>query len=282
MTTTVSAPAVAREQQRPPQEGAPGASFAVATLQVARRTLKKFLKTPQLVVAGTLSGVMFLLIFRYVFGGAIAHTGAMSYVDFVVPGFVTTSLLFVAMGAATGVAEDLQEGLVDRLRSLPIPQLAIACGRVLADSTMTAWSLAIMVAVGFATGFRLHGSLASALLAAGLCLVWGFAFCWMFLALGLISGSPQAAQGVSFLVFPLSFVSGAYVPVSTMPGWMQWFALHQPLTVMCNTARILTQGHAASAVLGHGLASYLPLSLLWAVAIVAVAAPFGVWRLRHS
>ena len=112
-------------------------------------------------------------------------------------------------------------------------------------------------------------------------LLYGFAFCWLFVALGLFAGSPQAAQSLSFLVFPLTFVSSAYVPVSTMPGWMQAFAYHQPITVMVNTVRILTQGHAAAAVLGHPLGYYLPASLAWSALIVAIAAPLAVMRLRR-
>jgi ABC-2 type transport system permease protein len=282
MTTAVVTTPLSGDHARATPAPAKGASFAGATLAVCARTVKKFMRTPALVVTGTLSGLMFLLIFRYVFGGAVSHTGAMSYVDFVVPGFVTTSLLFTGMGGAAGIAEDLQEGLVDRLRSLPIPQLAIVCGRVLADTILMTWGLIVMVIAGFAVGFRIHGGIGSGLEALGLCIVWGFAFCWLFVALGLVAGTPQAAQGLSFLVFPFSFISSAYVPVATMPGWMQGFAQHQPLTVMVNAARILTQGHPASAILGHGLGSYLPLSLLWTAGIIAVMAPLAVWRLRKG
>lgn len=259
-----------------------GASFLSATLTVANRTVKKFVRTPQLLVGGTLSSVMFLLIFRYVFGGAISHTGGLSYVDFMVPGFVMTSALFSGMGSAAGVAEDLQEGLIDRLRSLPVPQGAIICGRVLADTALVAWGLAITTAAGFAVGFRIHGGAGSALAAFGLCVVWGFGFCWLFAALGLFAQSAQAAQSLSFLVFPLTFVSSAYVPVATMPGWMRAFANHQPITVMSDTARILVGGHAAAAVLGHPLSAYLPASLVWTAVLVVVCAPVTAWRLRRG
>ena len=113
-------------------------------------------------------------------------------------------------------------------------------------------------------------------------MLYGFAFVWVFITLGLMAGSPQAAQGLSFLVFPLSFVSSAYVPVSTMPGWMQGFASHQPMTLMCNTVRILTGGWAAEHLLGHSLTYYLVPSLLWAAGIVAVFAPLAVWNLKRS
>jgi ABC transporter DrrB family efflux protein len=259
-----------------------GAPYLVASGQVATRTLKKFVRTPALIIAGTAQGVLFLLIFRYVFGGAVAHTGQLSYVDFLVPGFVVTGVLFQGMGAASGVAEDLEGGLFDRLRSLPIRLLSIITGRVAADATLVGWGALVMTAVGFAVGFRLGGGVADGMAAFVLTLLYGFAFVWMFITLGLMAGSPQAAQGLSFLVFPLSFVSSAYVPVATMPGWMQAFANNQPLTYMVDTVRLLTGGPAAHQLLGHGVSYYLVPSLLWAVGITAVFAPMAVWRLRRS
>ena len=125
---------------------------------MAVRTLKKFVRSPALIVAGTAQGVLFLLIFRYVFGGAIAHTGALNYVDFLVPGFVVTGVLFQGMSAASGVADDREGGLFDRLRSLPIRLLSIITGRVGADSALVAWGVIVMTAVGFAVGFRVGGS----------------------------------------------------------------------------------------------------------------------------
>ena len=207
---------------------------------MAGRTLKKFVRSPALLVAGTAQGILFLLIFRYVFGGAVAHTGNLNYVDFLVPGFVVTGVLFQGMSAASGVADDQAGGLFDRLRSLPIRLISIVTGRVGADSALVAWGVVVMTAVGFAVGFRVGGTTADALAALGLTVLFGFAFVWMFIAMGLFAGSPQAAQGLSFLVFPLSFVSSAYVPVSTMPGWMQGFATNQPMTQMVNTVRLLT------------------------------------------
>src|SRR5215216_2761595 len=189
------------------------ATLATSTLGIAKRGLLKYLRTPHLVVLGTIQGAMFLLIFRYVFGGAIGADGGLDYVDFLVPGFITTGILFSGMGAAAGVAEDLEQGFVDRLRSLPIPRSAVLAGRALADTVLLVWSLVITSAVGFAVGFRLHGGLSGALAAFGLLLVFGFAFEWMFITLGLVAGTPQAAQGLALMVFPLTFVSSAYVPV---------------------------------------------------------------------
>lgn len=259
-----------------------GASYLPASRQVATRTLKKFVRTPALIVAGTAQGVLFLLIFRYVFGGAVAHTGSLSYVDFLVPGFVVTGVLFQGMGAASGVADDLAGGFIDRLRSLPIRLLSVVTGRVGGDTVLVIWGVAVMTAVGFAVGFRLGGDAGAGLAALGLTILYGFAFVWVFITLGLMAGSPQAAQGLSFLVFPLSFVSSAYVPVSTMPGWMQAFANHQPMTLMCNTVRILTGGTAAEHLLGHSLSYYLVPSLLWSAGIVVVFAPLAVWKLKRS
>lgn len=259
-----------------------GASYLAASGQVAARTIKKFVRTPALIIAGTAQGILFLLIFRYVFGGAVGHTGALSYVNFLVPGFVVTGVLFQGMGAASGVAEDREGGLFDRLRSLPIRLLSIVTGRVSADSALVAWGALVMTVVGFAVGFRLDGSAAGGMAAFGLTLLFGFAFVWLFITLGLMAGSPQAAQGLSFLVFPLTFVSSGYVPVSTMPGWMQGFANWQPLTPMVNTVRILTGGPAAQHLLGHSLSYYLVPSLLWTAGIILVFAPLAARKLSRS
>ncbi len=252
-----------------------------STLAIARRSVLKYLRTPQLVVLGTIQGALFLLIFRYVFGGAI-HSGGLDYVNFLVPGFVTTGVLFSGMGSAAGVAEDLEQGFVDRLRSLPIPRSSVLVGRSVADTAVLAWGLVITTAIGFAVGFRIGGSVEAALGAFGLCVVFGFAFEWLFIALGLFAGTAQAAQGLAILVFPLTFVSSAYVPVASMPGWLQAFAQHQPITYMVDAVRALTGGQAAQAVLGHAAGYFVGRSLLWAMAIVAVFAPVAVARYRRG
>jgi len=241
-----------------------------ATLQIARRTFLKFVRSPQLFIVGTIQGAMFLLIFRYVFGGAITGAGT-SYVDFLVPGFVVTSVLFAGSTAAAGVAEDVSDGFFDRLRSLPIPRAAGVSGRVLADAGALTWGLFVTTLLGFAVGFRLHGGAASGLGAFGLCVLFGLAFSLVFVVIGLYAGSAQAAQGMSLLVFPLTFVSSAYVPVATMPGWMQGIARDQPITQMTNVVRDLALGHATHALLP---------SVLWAAVIIAVFAPLAVYRYR--
>jgi ABC-2 type transport system permease protein len=256
-------------------------SPATSTLVIAKRSLLKFLRTPQLMVLGTIQGAMFLFIFRYVFGGAM-NAGGVGYVDFLVPGFVTTIVLFAGQGAAAGVAEDMEQGVLDRFRSLPIPRSSVLSGRALADMAMLVWSLIVTIALGFAVGFRIHGSATEALGAFGLIVAYGFAFEWVFVALGMMAGNAQAAQNLAFMIFPLTFVSSAYVPVASMPGWMQAVAEHQPITYMVDAVRSLTLGPDAAAVLGHDPAYFVIRSLLWTAAIVAVFAPLAVARFRKG
>lgn len=263
-----------------PQRGNAAGMF-VSTGQIARRVLLKFIRSPQLVVVGTVQGAMFLLIFRYVFGGAIALPG-IAYVDYVVPGFITTGVLFNAMYASAGMAEDMSAGLIARLRSLPIPRSAVLVGRAVADTAIQVWGLAITVGIGFVVGFRVHGSLGAAIAAAGLVILFGFVFEWLFVLLGMVAGSAQAAQGFALLVFPFSFISSAYIPVATMPSWMQGFAENQPVTVMVNAVRCLTEGGPAEALLGHPTSYFVIRSLIWSVALIAVFAPIAVAKYRRG
>jgi ABC-2 type transport system permease protein len=257
-------------------------SIGVSTWQIAKRSLLRYLRTPQLIVLGTIQGAMFLLIFRYVFGGAIPIKGGIPYVDFLVPGFITTGVLFTGMNAASGAAEDLQQGFVDRLRSLPVPRFSFLSGRAIADTIWNTWGLIITALIGFAVGFRIHGSVLDSLAAFGLCVVFGFAFEWLFIMLGLMAGTPQAAQGLALLVFPFTFVSSAYIPVSSMPGWMQAFAAHQPVTYMVDAVRSLSQGHAVEALIGHSTGYLVSGSLLWALGFVVVFGPLAALRYRRS
>jgi ABC-2 type transport system permease protein len=254
--------------------------MATSTLIVARRAVLRYVRTPQLIVLGTIQMAGFMLVYRYVFGGAI-DTGGISYVDFLVPGFVTTGVLFAGIGAAVAMADDLQQGFVDRLRSLPIPRSSVLAGRSIADTAILTWGLGFTVAIGFAVGFRLHGTVAAGIAAFALVVAFGYAFEWLFLAVGMLAGNAQAAQGVGLLVFPLAFVSSAYVPAESMPGWLEAFAEHQPLTYMVDAVRALTLGPGAEALLGHPTSYFLTRALLWALAIIAVAAPLAVARYRR-
>jgi ABC transporter DrrB family efflux protein len=258
-----------------------GAGLAQSTVTVTRRALLRYVRTPQLIVLATVQMSLFFLIYRYMFGGAI-HIAGMSYIDYLVPGFIATGALFIGIGTATAMAEDLEQGFVDRLRSLPIPRSSVLLARGAADATILAWSTAFTAAVAFAVGFTLHGSALDGLAAFGLVVVFGFAFEWVFITMGLFAGNAQAAQGMGMIVFPFAFVSSAYVPVSSMPSWLQVFAEHQPLTDMVDAVRALTLGPQAQALLGHPSSYYLTRSLLWALAIIVVSLPIAVWKYRRG
>jgi ABC-2 type transport system permease protein len=149
------------------------------------------------------------------------------------------------------------------------------------DSGLLAWSLAVTTASGFAVGFRLHAGLGSSVAAFALGILFGFAFEWMFIMMGLMAGNAQAAQGMSMIVFPFTFVSSAYVPVSTMPSWLRPFAEHQPITAMVNAVRCLTEGPRVEALLHHSTGHYVVLSLLWTGGLIAVFAPVAIARFSH-
>jgi len=256
-------------------------SLFTSTGVIAKRTWLKFIRTPQLVVVGTVQGAMFLLIFRYVFGGAI-RAGGLSYVNFLVPGFITTGIIFGGMASAAGIAEDHEQGFFDRLRSLPIPRSSVLAGRAVADTATGAWGLTIMTVIGFLTGFRLHASVGRGLIAFALVIVFSFAFEWIFVTLGLFAGNAQAAQGMSLLLIPFVFVSSAFVPVLSMPSWMRPVAEHQPVTYMIDAVRTLTQGAQAEALLHHSTSYFVVRALLWSVALIAIFAPIAVARYRRG
>lgn len=197
-------------------------------------------------------------------------------------GFVLTGVLITGTGVAAGVAEDIEHGLFDRLRSLPVPRTALVAGRAVGDIIIVAWSTAVAVAMGFLVGFRLQGNLGQALIAFGLCLICGFAFLWMFIYLGLVAGTAQSAQGMSMLVYPLIFISSAYVQVDTLPGWMQPLAEHQPITIMSNAVRSLALGDPAFAGLTQSTAHWVVLSLAWSAGIVALFAALAALQYRRS
>jgi ABC-2 type transport system permease protein len=255
-----------------------GARLWVSSFLVAGRTVRKFARTPQLIVFTTIQSALFLLMFRFAFGGAIGTGGSLSYVDFLVPGFIASSVLWSGMGAATGMAEDVEHGFVDRLRSLPIPRAAVLIGRSLADSALLVWALAVAAILGFAVGFRLTGTVSGALAAFGLCVLFGFAFEWVFIVIGLLGGTARAAQSLGLLITPLVFLSSAYVPVKSMPDGVRQFSEIQPLTPMVNAVRGLATGPHGQALLQHGTGYYIGLSLAWTAAIFVVFGLLAVLR----
>jgi ABC-2 type transport system permease protein len=286
----MTATSIAREQTAvtpAPADGSPdrvmqGAGFLTATLGTARRSVLQFFRTPQLLVMGTVQGALFLFMFRYVFGGAISTGGGLNYVDFLVPGFLVTTILWTGMGAAAGVAEDSATGVYDRLRSLPIPRTAVMVGRSLADFALVAWGMLITGTLGFILGFRAHGSIGEIVLGFALMLFAGYAFTWIFITIGLFAGNAQAAQGMSMLVIPFSFISSANVPIKSMPGSMQPFAANQPVTVIINAVRSLMQGGTDAVGIGHTTGYWIMLSLVWSVAIMIVFAAIAVARFSRT
>jgi len=257
------------------------AGLVRSTATVTRRALLRYVRTPQLIVLATLQMALFFLIYRYMFGGAI-HVAGMSYVDYLVPGFVATGVLFIGIGTATAMADDVGDGFVDRLRSLPIPRSSVLAARVTADTAILAFSTAVTVAIAYAVGFRLHGSALDGLAAFGLVVLFGFAFEWAFITMGLFAGNAQAAQGMGMIVFPFALISSAYVPVSSMPDWLQVFAEQQPLTYMVDAVRSLTLGPDAQALLGHPASYFVTRALLWTLAIVALFLPVAVAKYRRG
>jgi ABC transporter DrrB family efflux protein len=244
------------------------------TLAVARRNLIGYRRVPQLLVFSTIQPVVFVLMFRYVFGGAI-QVPSIPYVDFLMPGIFAQTVVFGSMGTAIGLATDLKLGLIERFRSLPMARSAVLAGRTLADLVRNVFVVALMAAVGFAVGFRVHTNALAFIGAMLLILLFGYAFSWIFATVGLVVGDAETAQAASFPVMaPLVFASTAFVPLESMPGWLQVFAEHQPVSVTVDAVRAL--------VLGGPTASHVLQALAWCIGILAVAAPLAVSRYRRA
>lgn len=236
---------------------------------VAVRSFYKLLRTPQFLGIAVVQSLVFLFMFRYVLGGAIGVPGV-SYVDYLVPGFVVAGLLFTGGGAAVGTAEDAESGLFDRLRSLPVHDGATLVGRLLADAAMLVVVGIITLMIGFVFGFRLSGPPFGVVGALGLLVVYALAVSTLFQLLGLLAGGGQAAQGLSILAVPFSFISSAFVPIESMPGWLQPVAEWQPLTFMVNSWRGLLNGDAVTQTFDHSLAFYVIGSLAWCAVLAVV------------
>ena len=277
--TTIDARRTSISVAEPATPRATGAGFTTASLQSAKRTILQFFRTPQLLMLGTVQGALFLFMFRYIFGGAIQPGHGLDYVDFLVPGFLATGILWLGAPASAGVAEDAATGVYDRLRSLPIPRASVMFGRSLADSAMTIWGLSVGTALAFAVGFQLHTDALNVLVAIGVLLAATYSFMWVFITIGLVSKNAQAANGTSFLlIVPVAFVSAAYVPALSLPSWMHAVANNQPFTVFSNALRSLTLGGAHAVGLGHSTTYWVLLSLVWCAGITLVFSSIAVRR----
>jgi ABC transporter DrrB family efflux protein len=250
------------------------AYVASDTVVIAKRSLKRIRRQPDLLVGFTVQPVMFVLLFVYVFGGAI-QTGSLDYVDFLIPGIIVQSMVFGGFVTALGLADDLKKGLIDRFRSLPMWQPAVVSGRILADVGTNVVQLVVMFAVGIAAGFRFSTSVPEVIGGIALLLLFGYAFSWVFAFIGLSASSPEASNAYGFtILFPVTFVSSAFVPVETMPGWLQPIAEHNPFTTMVDAARALFVGTPAG--------NDVWLSIVWAVVITVVFGALSVWRYRRA
>ncbi len=231
-------------------------------------------RVPQVLVFSTIQPVLFVLMFRYAFGGAIRVPGV-RYVDFLMPGIFAQTIAFGSIQTGAGLAEDLGKGLIERFRSLPMARSAVLAGRTVADLVRNLFVVSLMLGVGFAVGFRVHTNVLALLAALALLLLFAFALSWVFAFVGLAMGNAEAAQAAAFPVMaPLVFASSAFVPLESQPGWLQTFSARQPLTILVEAVRAL--------VIGGPTLTPVPQSVVWSLAIVAVFAPLAVRSYRRT
>jgi ABC-2 type transport system permease protein/oleandomycin transport system permease protein len=244
------------------------------TLVIAERNLIRLPRAPDLLLAFTVQPIMFVLLFRYVFGGAI-RTPGYSYVDFLIPGIIVQNIAFGGFVTALGLNEDVHKGLIDRFRSLPMARAAVLAGRTLSDIVTNALSLGILLITGVIIGFSFHTSALDAIAGVGLLLLFGFAFSWFFAFVGLLTSTPESANSVAFIaVFPLTFISSAFVPVNTMPAALKAFAQVNPFTIVVDAVRHLWLGAPAhNSVWG---------AVVWSFVILAFFSPIAVARYRRA
>jgi ABC-2 type transport system permease protein/oleandomycin transport system permease protein len=245
------------------------------TLVLAERNLVRLPRMPDLLLGITIQPIMFVLLFAYVFGGAIDTPGYGSYIDYLIPGIITQNIAFGGFATALGLAEDMNKGLIDRFRSLPTARASVLAGRTLADVVTNLVAMAVLLTTGVIIGFGVHASVLEFVAGIGLLLLFGFAFSWVFALIGMSVSSPEAANGVGFtLIFPITFISSAFVPVASMPDGLRQVADANPVSAVVDTMRSLWLGAPAdhSAWLAVG----------WCLVIVAVFAPLAVAKYRRS
>ena len=243
------------------------------TLVMAERNLVRLPRAPDLLIGFTIQPVMFVLLFAYVFGGAI-DTPGFDYIDFLIPGIIVQNIAFGGFVTALGLAEDMTKGLIDRFRSLPMSRAAVLAGRTIADVVTNAVSIAVLLVTGLIIGFGFDASVGEVVAGLGLLLLWGFAFSWVFALIGLLVSSPEAANGIGFtLIFPITFISSAFVPVASMPAGLEEVAAVNPVTFVVDALRSLWLGAPDGSVLG---------AVAWSLALIAIFAPLAVAKYRAN
>ncbi len=256
------------------------------TWVIARRNLLRNVRLPQLLVFATIQPIMFLLLFNYVFGGAIGSSippaAGGNYLNFLLPGLLVQISTFGAGQTAIGLTEDLSNGVIDRFRSLPMARPAVLAGRTLADLIRNVAVLTLMLIVGFGVGYRYQTSFLRFVAGVAIVLLFAYALSWVMAAIGLKVANPEAAQTAVFLpVFPFVFASAVFVPPSTMPSWLQAFAENQPVTIVAQAARGLMLGQGALDT-GQTVNGQVLLAVAWCIGITAIAAPIAVRIYRRS
>ena len=245
------------------------------TLVLAERNLVRLPRNPDMLLAFTVQPIMFVLLFAYVFGGAIATPGYDNYIDFLIPGMIVQQICFGGFATALGLAEDMTKGLIDRFRSLPTARASVLAGRTIADIATNLLSVVILLATGLIIGFRFDATVPEIFAGVGLLLLFGYAFSWIFALIGMSVSSPEAANGIGFtLIFPITFISAAFVPVESMPAGLEQFAEVNPVTVVVDAMRALWLDAPA----GN---SYW-LSIVWCFVLIAAFAPLAVRRYRRA
>jgi len=243
------------------------------TLTITRRNLLVWMRVPAYLVFTVIQPVMFVLLFRYVFGGAIHVAG--NYVNFLMPGIIAQTAAFATFGTAIALAQELKKGVIDRLRSMPMARSAVLAGRLVADTGRMLVTILIIVGVGYAVGFRFTNGVVPAIAMVVLATVFGLAICCISAYTGLAIGDEESVQAFGLIwLFPLTFLSSAFVPIATMPGWLQAFANNQPVTYVIDTMRALA--------LGGPVVPSLWKSLVWLAGIFVVFLPLAVRAYRRA
>jgi ABC transporter DrrB family efflux protein len=245
------------------------------TFAIMQRNLIAYRRVPQLLVFSTIQPVIFVLMFTYVFGGAIVIPHwPYSYVDYLMPGIFVQTVVFGSIAAAIGLSTDVKSGLLERFRSLPMARSAVLNGRTFADSVRNSFVVVLMLIVGYMVGFRIHTNVLGLFAGAVLVVIFGFSMSWIFATVGLAVGDPETAQAAAFpILAPLVFASSAFVSPALMPTWLQGFATHQPVSVTASAVRGLMEGGPT--------ATWVWQSLGWTVVILAVFAPLAVRKYRR-